>query len=235
MKQQWTDEEIVAAIKRCAKERDQKVVHRAEYSQWAYGKEVPQILDIYNRFNNWQAAANASEYASNVGSKPEVSPKQVRASIQRAKKKWPKNQPMRDADYEQMAKEDPEGVDLSVVVRLYGRWSTAAEMNGITPSRVWSINERPQEHWVSLVRTVCQKEGAPLSVRKFNEARPPGTPTANSLAGKFGGWQQLLEAAGYSSTEIEAERELSKPGGPNHPGWGSVKRQHRGQPQLAMA
>jgi hypothetical protein len=205
----WTEKSVAQAIQDCARDicEDGKWSLRiTQYQQWAKGRvNAPTKHVIYDLFGTWPEACKAAGLNLLSANVPVFTPeridKSVRAAVLRHRKDSGES-PMLEGDYDRMYR-DPKipKVDVSpaVVIRYCGRWSEAAEKYGFAVGRVKSLTDRPVDEWVAEISEICEEQGGPLSIRAFNQCRPPGFPSSRRLATAFGGWESLLSKAGYTS------------------------------------
>jgi hypothetical protein len=212
----WTEAQVVAALRRCAREikgKDKRPLSVNDYRRWSATQTgVPKMHTVYELFESWPKACRAAGIQlTNNPNTPNVSMTEIDTAMKAAVKEHKRlygDAPMRERDYEEMIGV-VKGVDVSLagILRACGRWSEAGVKYGFHTGRVRSIKERPQKEWAKEVVAICRRAGRPLWVRQFDAERPSGFPTARRLTTAFGvSWDSFLINGGYNWKQINEVR-----------------------------
>lgn len=212
---EWTQSEAIEAMRVCAQEYGCRqtyadtslpVLRAADYEIWCRHRAVPDMPAIRRLFaNGWRGACLAADLGPVVGVRPKVTLRQVNRSLKLlAKRVGPGG--ISPADLEMHLK-DGERITYAEVRSYWGDWQAACEGNGLLP--------RKQEYEdLSEDKELLHKldQMLPMAHRGFNAARPPGMPTAQTLAHHLAGgsWIELQKRRGVSPEAIEAEHRQSR-------------------------
>jgi hypothetical protein len=199
-KRRVTHAQVFEAIKRCP------TVHRAptiaEYREWYANENAPSVAEINRIFGDWISALERAGCEPVHGLRGCSELKDVQESLRAASKKLD-GKPMSYVAYRRVMEGDPRQFHISVVRRYYETWVNACQMLGITPGQHKTRIEK-DEALLKDVRRVGDKKNAghPPTSRFYREHRAAGAPTWEKLSLLWGGWGEVLKAAGYSEEAI---------------------------------
>jgi hypothetical protein len=206
--QQDRQAEITKAIKRCSVElglpqiRAQangrgywvcdgyRVPLRArDYQQWAQGKDVPGLPEIYSVIGGWSDASSQAGLGRTTGARPRTTQGEVQSALKAASQLWGKR-PMGVSDYQELQGSHPDRVTVSLkpILKHYGTWGAACAANEITPRKEGKLVK--DQRWLDELQAISAD---PLSIREFNRAKPAGFPSAQRLGNLWGGWARLRD------------------------------------------
>lgn len=207
----WSTEECLAAIQRCADEQETDTISANTYSAWASGQDAPSITAIKNRFGSWGAAVDAAGFEVPESRRAELSRidpsewtrEDILELLRDAADKM--GEPLTSSAYRQYRRQRDDPIpSRTYIQQQVDRWNDLLLEAELEPSSRRKTRGATYEDFLDALIEIREEMGEWPSSTEYPDAQPRWAPARGTVykMDEFEGWPAAVDDA-----KVRYERE----------------------------